>query len=297
MEQSKQKGAGYNATKNLVIFFAVTLLWTWLAGFIPVWLGITGTPLGMFIFYLGGGAPSVVGVVLVLLTFQKDEKRDYFARCFSPRRAGWIGFLFPVLFFACIAVASVLISVKALGLDMPGMDWLRIIVANPLMLPVMLMFSLVSGPLNEEFGWRGYSLDRLFYRFGFLRASLLLGLLWTAWHLAWYFTPGQAQYQMLQSSVWEALLYVVFNTLLSCVVSFVYIIANRSILAAAFTHMMSNFLTSQLLVPFSSGVRSVVFITTSVFCVGVILYLSASTRFKTKWNAEIEKIRFDLDRG
>ena len=285
---------GYNTTKNLTIFFAVTLLWTWLAGFIPVWLGITGTPLGTFIFYFGGGAPSVVGLFMVFLTFPKEARRDYFSRCFSPKRAGAAGFIFPVIFFAGIAVVSVLFSVYVMGFDMPGMEWIHQAAANPLMIFVMLLLSLVSGPLNEEFGWRGYALDRLFYRLGFLRASLLLGIIWTAWHLAWYFTPGQAQYQMLQSSIWEALLYVVFNTLLSCVVSFVYVIANRSILAAAFTHMMSNFLTSQLLVPFSSGVRSVIFITTSVFCIGVIVYLSVSASFKAKWNAQMRDIKADM---
>jgi hypothetical protein len=100
---------------------------------------------------------------------------------------------------------------------------------------------------------------------------------------------------MLQSSVWEALLYVVFNTLLSCTVSFVYILADRSILAAAFTHMMSNFLTSQLLVPFSSGVRAVVFITTSVFCAGTVIYSLLSKSFRNKWSVQIQKIKNDLD--
>jgi membrane protease YdiL (CAAX protease family) len=232
----------------------------------------------------------------VFLTFPKEARRDYFSRCFSPKRAGAVGFIFPLLFFAAVAVISVLFSVYVMGFEMPGMDWIRQAAANPLMIFVMLLLSLVSGPLNEEFGWRGYALDRLFYRFGFLRASLLLGIIWTVWHLAWYFTPGQAQNQMLQSSIWEALLYVVFNTLLSCVVSFAYVIANRSILAAAFTHMMSNFLTSQLLVPFSSGVRSVIFITTSVFCIGVIVYLSVSASFMAKWNAQMQDIKADMSK-
>jgi membrane protease YdiL (CAAX protease family) len=287
---------GYNSTKNLIVFFVVTLAWTWLAGFIPVFLGITGTPLGTFIFYFGGGAPSVVGLALVFLTYPKEARRDYFARCFSPRRAGTAGFLFPIFFFTGVAVVGVLSSVYVFGFEMPGMEWVHVAIANPAMIFVMLLLSLVSGPLNEEFGWRGYSLDRLFCRFGFLPASLLLGVIWTAWHSAWFFTPGQAQYQMLQSSIWEALLYIVFNILLSCVVSFVYIVTSRSVLAAAFTHMMSNFLTSQLLVPFSSGVRSVIFSTTSVFCLGVIVYLSTSTSFKAKWSVQIRSIQDDMDK-
>jgi membrane protease YdiL (CAAX protease family) len=291
-----RKYKGYNSTKNLIIFFAATLIWTWAAGFIPVFLGITGTPSGTFIFYFGGGAPSVVGLALVFLTYPKEARRDYFARCFSPKRAGATGFIFPVFFFAGIAAVGVLLSVYVFGFEKPGMEWIRAATANPAMIFVMLLLSLVSGPLNEEFGWRGYSLDRLFYRFGFLRASLILGIIWTAWHLAWFFTPGQAQYQMLQSSVWEALLYVAFNTLLSFIVSFVYIAANRSVLAAAFTHMMSNFLTSQLLAPLSSGARSVIFGVTSVFCVVMIICLSVSASFKAKWDVQIQNIRDDMEK-
>jgi membrane protease YdiL (CAAX protease family) len=290
------KDKGYNSAKNLIIFFTATLIWTWLAGFIPVFLGITGTTLGAVIFYFGGGAPSATGLVLVFLTYPEEARRDYFARCFSPKRAGRIGFLFPVIFFACIAAASILLSIYAFGFEKPGMEWIRAAIANPAMIFIMPLLSLASGPLNEEFGWRGYSLDRLFYRFGFLRASLILGIIWASWHLAWFFTPGQAQYQMLQSSIWEALLYVVFNTLLSFVVSFVYIATNRSVLAAAFTHMMSNFLTSQLLVPFSSGVRSVIFSTTSVFCLVMIIYLSISAPFKAEWNVQIQNIQDDIDK-
>lgn len=270
-------------TKNLWLFFIATLAWTWIAGFIPVIFGITGTPLGTFIFYFGGGAPSVVALFLVFKTYTKTARKDYFARCFSLKRAGWFGFLFPILFFTAIALTSVLLSTHAFGFDTPEMDWLHLLWANPAMIFLMLLLSLISGPLNEEFGWRGYALDPLFQRFGFLKASLLLGFIWTIWHLAWFFTPGQAQYQMLQSSLGEALLYVVFNTLLSVVISFVYIKTNRSILAGAFTHMMSNFLTSQLLVPFSADVRSVIFITSSAFSLAVIAHLLTSKTFKNQW--------------
>jgi membrane protease YdiL (CAAX protease family) len=289
------RNSGFNSTKNLVLFFAATLLWTWTAGFLPILLNISGTPLGTFVFYFGGGAPSVVGLILVFATYPKLAMRDYFSRCFSIKRAGAKGFLFPIVFFACIAIASVAASTYVFHFEKPGLEWLRAAIANPAIILAMLLLSLVSGPLNEEFGWRGYALDRLFYRFGFLPASLILGLIWTAWHLPWFFMPGQAQHQMLQSSIWEALLYALFNIMLSVAVSFVYIIANRSILAGAFAHMMSNFLTSQLLVPFASSVRSVIFSVTSLFCAGVVFYVGASKPFKAQWGAQKRKIESEAD--
>ena len=45
------------------------------------------------------------------------------------------------------------------------------------------IFLVFSGPLGEEPGWRGFALPRMLERQGALAASLLLGVLWSAWHL------------------------------------------------------------------------------------------------------------------
>jgi membrane protease YdiL (CAAX protease family) len=45
----------------------------------------------------------------------------------------------------------------------------------------------VSG-LGEEPGWRGFALPRLQQRWGPLRATLLIGLLWGGWHLPLFLT-------------------------------------------------------------------------------------------------------------
>lgn len=199
------------SAKYLVLFFAVTLAWTWICGFIPVVFGFAGTGAGTFVFYFGGGAPSVTALFLVFLTYPKDKRKDYFRRCFSFRKAGWKWPLVTIAVFSVLSAVSVAAGVMLFGFDMPTMDYLKAVAANPLYIFLILLLSLISGPLNEEFGWRGYALDRLLVRFGFIRGSLLLGFIWAIWHLPWYFTPGQAQYNLMQDSVFHAVMFIPSN--------------------------------------------------------------------------------------
>lgn len=286
----------YMADKYLVIFFLITLLWTWGFGFIPVILGLTGTTIGTFLFYFGGGAPSVVALFLVFLTYPKEAVKDYFHRCFSFKYMGWKWPLITVCVFAGTTITSLFIGVGLLGYEMPTMDFPHAIIDNPLMLFPVLLISIISGPLNEEFGWRGYALDRLLVRFGFFGASAILGLIWGIWHLAWYFTPGQAQYNLLQDSVFHAVMFIPSSMMLSFFVSFVYIKTKRSILAGALVHMFSNLLGSQLLSSYTTQISAVIRYTNMLFFAVIIVYTCCSRKFRDEVEEQISMIKMDEEK-
>jgi membrane protease YdiL (CAAX protease family) len=61
---------------------------------------------------------------------------------------------------------------------------------GPVPLAALPLLFLDSAAWGEEFGWRGYLLPRLLARMGVLPASLLVGAVWTLWHLPGFFLSG-----------------------------------------------------------------------------------------------------------
>src|SRR5207245_3974942 len=83
---------------------------------------------------------------------------------------------------------------------------------------------------GEEIGWRGYALPRLATRFGLGRASVLLGLIWAAWHLPQFFIPEVDTYGQ------SFFVYALQVTALSVAMAWLYARTNGSMLLVMFLH-------------------------------------------------------------
>ena len=239
----------------------------------------------------------MTALFLVFLTYPKSKRKDYFRRCIRLGKGGAVRVVLSFVIFSVLSAVSVFFAVRFMGAPMPTMDYIKAIASNPLYIFLVLLLSLISGPLNEEFGWRGYALDRLLLKFGFLKGSLILGFIWAIWHLPWYFTPGQAQYSLLQDSVFHALMFIPSVMFLSVFVSFVYIKTGRSILAGALVHMCSNLAGSQLLSSYTTEISMLIRYTNMAFFLGVIVYCAFSGSFKAQTAAVIEDLRTQEQEG
>ena len=96
------------------------------------------------------------------------------------------------------------------------------------------MIFLFQGPIPEEFGWRGYALPRLMEKFGFIKAALLLGVIWASWHLPGFFMEGVSQSSM------PIIPYFITVVALSVIIAWIYYGTGRNLLAALLTHTMFN---------------------------------------------------------
>jgi membrane protease YdiL (CAAX protease family) len=90
----------------------------------------------------------------------------------------------------------------------------------------------IAAPLGEEPGWRGFALPRLQERYGPLRGSLLLGLLWGLWHLPLFLTTWEKPYE----SPLGLLLFLVQTISVTVVMTWLFNNTRGSILLAMLCH-------------------------------------------------------------
>jgi CAAX protease family protein len=94
-----------------------------------------------------------------------------------------------------------------------------------------IVFLLIVG---EELGWRGYALPQLLARRSVLSASLILGVLWSGWHLPTFFVPGAPQYGL------PILAFVLLTVAYSVLFTWVYLHTGGSVLIATLFHGAVN---------------------------------------------------------
>jgi uncharacterized protein len=106
---------------------------------------------------------------------------------------------------------------------------------------------LVGGPLLEEVGWRGFALPRLQERSGPLVGTLLLGGLWSLWHLPLFLIPGYngAGSGFLGISI-PFVLFAISTTGLAFIITWVFNHTRGSLLLAMVLHASNNTANNQL---------------------------------------------------
>jgi uncharacterized protein len=222
------------------IYFAATFIWTWSLWGLAILTGSSmETGQGAALLLLGVTGPMVVGIALVYLTRDKEGRRDYWNRITNFKRIAGKWYLVIFLFVPVLHLLSALLDCVLGG---GGTTWGEAalgMVSNPLSLITTILFACII-PIIEELGWRGYVLDRLQERRSALVSSLILGVLWSLWHLPMFFIEGsyQAGLGIGTLTFWIFFLSIVPLTF---VITWIYNHTERSTLSAILFHSMVNF--------------------------------------------------------
>lgn len=172
----------------LFFFFLMAYALSWVL-LIPYVLSIWGTlPQATsytVFFVLKGFGPTVAGIVMTGVVAGKEGLLRLRQRI-RQWRIGGLWYLLILLGIPALLLLGIVVQPGTLA----GFQGLTpaLLVSYPLTF-VAIFFG--GGPLGEEIGWRGFALPRLQPRYGPLWGTLLLGVLWTFWHLPDFLTPAQ----------------------------------------------------------------------------------------------------------
>jgi membrane protease YdiL (CAAX protease family) len=197
------------------------------------------TALGGALYLLGVFAPALVAIVLTALRDGGDRVRTLLRRVIAwdvgPRY-----YVFAILFYPVARLAGAAVERIVLGV-WPG--------ASSESLGVMLVATVLSAPIQagEEVGWRGFLLPRLSARLGLPLASLVVGVVWAAWHLPFFFMPGTDK----TGQPFPA--YVAGLTALSVAMAWLYWRTRGSLLLAMLMHAAVNNLRPMATPPVAAG--------------------------------------------
>lgn len=115
--------------------------------------------------------------------------------------------------------------------------------------PGGLPFIIFGSLLAEEPGWRGFAQPRLQMRFGALAASVLIGFLWSTWHLWYVILPGG----LSTVTGTDALATYMRLTSTAVIYAWMYNSANGSLLIAMIAHLGHNLAASLIPTPADGG--------------------------------------------
>ena len=130
--------------------------------------------------WIGGIGPSFIAFLLIFKIEGKQGTKILFKRILQVKLKYWYLAIFLIL--PVLLVLAHLINMTIFGADFPKTGLL----AEPWWIPVVfLIFFFMQ--FGEEFGWRGFALDRMQSRWNAVISSLILGILWAIWHLPMFF--------------------------------------------------------------------------------------------------------------
>lgn len=178
---------------------------------------------------LGSFGPMVAAFSLTYLKEGIDGVKKLFKRGgeYKFRKIWWIA-----VFSLPAAQGLILLLAIILGAQTPVIWWL----SQPWFFS--FQFILISfvfwGPLGEEFGWRGYALDRLQSRWNASVSSVLLGVIHACWHIPLWFADSS------RGGLFEFLFFMAMLILLTVTITWIYNNTNGSILVAMIVHLLAN---------------------------------------------------------
>ncbi len=220
--------------KEILMYLALTFALTW-----GIWL-LTLSEFNMRIsnetlIVIGAFIPSFVGL---LMEYKINGRKGFIKsakRIVNPKISlKWYLYIFGLMPITMLLSYTVL---QLSGRTIPNSEFP--VYAIPLVF-IYIMF--LMGPLGEEAGWRGFLLGKMIVIYRPFYASVILGLIWSLWHLPLFFlaTTIQSKLANSYSFVFAFCGYILYTLMITIQISILYINTKGNILGVILFHTMAN---------------------------------------------------------
>lgn len=262
-------------------FVALAFTFSWLAWAPIVAFGwsTVADPQGAILFLVGGFGPTVTGWWML----RRSGRRDTLRRLIDPRPIAGRIWLVALLGYPLVFALSSALTVVAGG-AWPSFEGAAGWVSGPGALAGGLLLVALLGPISEEVGWRGFAQDRLGATLGPLSGTLVLGVVWWAWHLPLFWMPSTLHgSQGLLSAFAVGYLFTVLGY--AVFLAWIHHRTGGAILAAVTTHVSIN-LTFAAAAPFDG---TIIAVATVLLTIGAIVLARRDPSLGTRQRAVREE--------
>lgn len=275
--------------RSLLKFFSLTYIVSWSLWIVAAAISPMTDPqpsallaIGGLLYFIGVFAPSLVALALTAEEHGRAETVALLGRTIKwSVGARW--YVFALGFMAAIKLTA------ALSLRIATGTWPAFGGEAAYIMAIAIPFS-TPVQAGEEIGWRGYALPRLSEHLGLPSASIVLGAIWAAWHLPFFFIGGT------DKSGQSFPVYFLSVTALSVAIAWLYWRTNGSLLLTMLMHAAVNN-TKDIVPSAASGATNIVSLGASRvawvsvgllwICAGYFLVRMRGVKLAADWQAAL----------
>ena len=269
-----------------VLFFAMAYLFTWI-----FWVPAIFVPqeLGGILMLIGLLAPAVVSTVFVLASGSELLKQDLKIKIFGFYKVKWRNVLLAILQFAGIVACSILLSL-AFGQSLDQFSFTEDFSFTGVGIGSALI-TVTLASIIEEVGWKGYCEDSIGAYMNWFWESLIFGALWSFWHFPLLFIKGTYQAGLMVNPLY-VINFFISGIPLGYIITWVYLVSDRSILACMVYHLTVNFLQEKIaMTPETKCVETVVVTVVAA----IIVIANRDMFFETRHVGKLLETRYGLE--
>ena len=269
-----------------VLFFAMAYLFTWI-----FWVPAIFVPqeLGGILMLIGLLAPAVVSTVFVLASGSELLKQDLKIKIFGFYKVKWRNVLLAILQFAGIVVCSILLSL-AFGQSLDQFSFTEDFSFTGVGIGSALI-TVTLASIIEEVGWKGYCEDSIGAYMNWFWESLIFGALWSFWHFPLLFIKGTYQAGLMVNPLY-VINFFISGIPLGYIITWVYLVSDRSILACMVYHLTVNFLQEKIaMTPETKCVETIVVTVVAA----MIVAANKDMFFETRHVGKLLETRYGLE--